>query len=364
MQLAIIGAGAAGLTAGYHLATTSIADIARGANSPPYDITLFEKSRGLAGRAATRWYDRPAGRVYVDHGAQFMKAEGGVLHDLMFKTLPRESLVEIPPPVWTFTAQNHIAPGGDAQNAIPRLTYAQGLATLGRLLQAQANLQVKTQVRVGRLHLNGADYTLIDAEGRDLGGFKQVIVAIPAGQAADLIQASETLPTASRSSLVGALRQATYRRCLSVILGFDRPLTPRPYCALLNIDRQHPIAWIGLEHTKPGHVPHGNGVLVVQMSGEYSLAHWDTDKDAVIRDAAALASEVLGEDVSTADWADLQKWRYSQPETLIESQAVNGQVPGLWFAGDYLRGGRVHLAAQSGLDVFHLLRHTTHETLR
>jgi predicted NAD/FAD-dependent oxidoreductase len=71
----------------------------------------------------------------------------------------------------------------------------------------------------------------------------------------------------------------------------------------------------------------------------------------VIREVAGLASQVLGEDLSAPDWTDIQTWRYSQPDVMLDPAEVNGVVPGLWFAGDYLRGGRVHLAAEVGVEV-------------
>lgn len=348
MQIAIIGAGIAGLSA-----ARTIYAISPGLMAHPNSLTVFEKSRGLGGRAATRWFDRPQGRIYVDHGAQYLKAEGSILPDLLHNVLPHESLTQIVPPVWTFDAQNYIAPGEREQNvASSRLTYQTGIATLGRLLVAEAGLTVKTQIRIGSLRLNAdGTYALIDAEATHIGDFDQVIVAIPAGQAADLIAASTTLPTGVSNALESVLRGATYRRCLSVILGYDRPPTERPYSALINIDRQHPIVWIGLEHAKPGHVPVGCSVYVVQMSASYSLAQWETEKATVIREVAGLASQVLGEDLTAPAWTDMQTWRYSQPDVMLDPALVNGKIPGLWFAGDYLRGGRVHLAAEVGAEV-------------
>jgi predicted NAD/FAD-dependent oxidoreductase len=342
MRVAIVGAGIAGLTAGYRLSL----------HDPLPEITVFEKSRGIGGRVATRWYDRPAGRIYIDQGAQFLKTETEALHALMYDLLPRDGLNAIEQPVWTFDAAGHISAGDDAQNAVPRLSYTQGLNTLSKLLVEQGKLTVKSQTRVGRLGwLTSARYSLINAEGMGVGDFERVLIALPAPQAFDLIKASDTLPPEPRATLMAELSAVEYRRCLSVVLVYDRPPTPRPFCALLNADRQHPIAWIGLEHAKLGHVPPEYSVFVVQMSADYSLQHWDTPPADMILEVARMVADVLQEDLATPSWTDMQKWRYSQPDVLIDIDKVNGVQRGLWFAGDYQRGGRVHYAAEIGAEV-------------
>ncbi|MBX3080692.1 MAG: FAD-dependent oxidoreductase [Anaerolineae bacterium] len=342
MRIAIVGAGVAGLTAAYRLRL----------HEPAPEIVIFEKSRGIGGRMATRWYDRPAGRVYVDYGAQFLKAETETLRTLMYDLLPTNALTEIELPVWTFNSANQISAGDPEQNAVPRLSYEHGLTTLARLVVDQMGVSIKPQVRIGRLGwLTSGRYSLINTEGMGQGDFDRVLIATPAPQAADLIALSDTLPAEARNTLVSELQVAQYRRCLSIVLAYERPLIERPCCALLNTDHQHPIAWIGLEHTKIGHVPPEYSVLVVQMSGDYSLQHWDTAPSALVNDVMRLASELMQEDLTTPSWTDLQKWRFSQPDVLIEPERVNGVQRGLWFAGDYLRGGRVHFAAEIGAEV-------------
>ncbi|MDX1531103.1 MAG: NAD(P)-binding protein, partial [Rhodothermales bacterium] len=63
--LAIIGAGAAGLAAAFGLRDSGVA------------VTLFEKSRGVSGRAATRRRTADGQTWRYDHGAQYVKAPEG-----------------------------------------------------------------------------------------------------------------------------------------------------------------------------------------------------------------------------------------------------------------------------------------------
>src|SRR5215213_1098128 len=149
MSIAIIGAGIAGLTAAHTLSSD--------------DVTLFEKSRGLTGRAATRWYERAGRRIYVDHGAQYAMTEGLTLHDLMLSELPRYELVDVRRPVWTFDYQNRIAEGDPVRNTSSKWTYRRGLASLGRLIQEKSSLTIKRQAHIKciRRETSGR-YTIVD----------------------------------------------------------------------------------------------------------------------------------------------------------------------------------------------------------
>ncbi len=345
MKIAVIGAGIAGLTAAHQLHEIA-------------DVTLFEKSKGLGGRAATRWHDLPSGeRVFIDHGAQYIKDESPALHHVITQVIPSNDLVGLIRPVWTFDGGGNIQEGDAGQNRGAKLTYRSGLATLGRLIVEASALDVRLQTHVGNLIGGHQGFVLYDADGSALGKFDHVLCTIPAGQAADLILASD-LPETSAGALIRGLDRAVYRRCLSIVLGFDRAMNPRPYYALLNTDRQHPIAWLAFEHEKPGHVPTGNGVIIAQMGPGYSLEHWETEPEQVIGDVADRVTALLGDDWSKPAWTEYQKWRYAQPDQIVPESTLNGQLAGLWFAGDYTRGGRIHLAAQSGYDVAHDLLQT------
>ncbi len=336
--IAVIGAGPAGLAAALTLTQAGSS------------VTVFEKSRGYGGRASTRWHDLPTGeRVYIDHGAQYIRDESAMAHHLLHELLPSGNLVDIARPIWTFNAQNAIAEGDRAQNSEPKWTYHDGLATFGKLLAMATNAEIRLNTRVGKIEKVAEQFALTDDQGAALGTFDQLLIAIPSGQAAELLAASPL--AASVAGVIEALGGAVYRRCITVALGYARVLKERPYYALINSDRAHPISWLAFEHDKPGHVPPGNSVILAQMAGAFSLTNWEADKGQVITQVEDQVSQLLGEDLRAPYWIEYHKWRYSLPDRTVPESAVNGLIPGLWFAGDWARGGRIHLAVQSGADV-------------
>jgi predicted NAD/FAD-dependent oxidoreductase len=342
MKLAIIGAGMAGLAAGHVLRR----------RRPELAITIYEKSRGLGGRAATRRRD---GYVF-DHGAQYVKAPSPELVQLLTAELAAEDLLDIGRPVWTFDGAGAIAEGDPAQNADPKWTYRDGLSRVGKLLGA--GLDIRREVRIGSLRrrttdrdmpsLVGGRWSVIDVAGQAVGEADLVLLTPPAPQVVDILAASE-FDAAAQAALLAELARATYRRCISLALAYERRLE-RPFYALVNIDRAHPISWLALEHAKaPERCPPGHSLLIAQMAAGWSLDHWETSADTLERLVAEQAGALLGEDLRAPLWSDVQRWRYALPDSGADLAMLNAAGGGLFFAGDYTAGqGRIHLAIESG----------------
>jgi predicted NAD/FAD-dependent oxidoreductase len=341
-QIAIIGAGLAGLAAGRRLADAG------------HDVTLFEKSRGVGGRAATR----RVGDFSFDHGAQYLKAEDAATADLVAAT---PGHADIGRPVWTFDGNGQIAAGDPALNADPKWTWQAGLTTLPKAM-AQG-LTVRTEVVVGSIRGagtlgQGPGFSLMDADKQQLAMADRVLLTPPAPQIADILRASE-LEAGLRDTLVAELGRASYRRCISITLAYgQRPEVP--WYALVNIDRRHPISWLACEHDKPGRAPAGAGLLTAQMSHDWSLAHWDAVERGTYGQGAPLASPLdsvaelvraLAGDLGAPLWANAQRWRYALHDSGCDGGLLNGTHSGLYFAGDFLASpARLHLALQSGRD--------------
>ena len=115
-RIAIVGAGVSGLAAAWALREASA------------EVVVFEKSRGVSGRAATRGREG----VRYDHGANYFKIDSPALERLVFEELPREGLVDIGRDVWTFDGAGVIRPGAAGQNAAAKWTYRDGISTLGK----------------------------------------------------------------------------------------------------------------------------------------------------------------------------------------------------------------------------------------
>ena len=342
MNLAIIGAGVAGTAAAWALRTSDVR------------VSLFEKSRGFSGRAATR---RQHGAHY-DHGANYFKADTDRLRRLVQEELPADELVDVGKDVWTFDRDGRIERGDPEQNRDPKWTYRSGISLLGKLLFGGAEADVHRQTRIAHLERRADGWRLATTEGETAGPFDAILLTPPAPQTADVIEASE-MDAGLRTSVVEGLRQADYRTQLTVVLAYEHPVErPGDFYGLVNTDGEHDVAWLSFEEDKPGHVPEGQSLIIAQMAPTWSEARYDLAGDDLAAEALPLVSGLLGTDLGRPAWTDRQGWRYALPKGAVDQAALDGAADvGLFFAGDAMSGkGRVGRALESGLNIAERIR--------
>ena len=335
-NLCIVGAGLAGVGIAYRL------------RGEPVDVTILEKSRGVGGRAATR---RRNGCRY-DHGANYIKDSDGRTNELV-RELGEEGLVDIDDPIWTFDADGEISPG-DRQEA-HKWTWTDGITQFAKRLLDRTDATVEKATRVDGLSRTAEGWTLSDTDGGSHGPFEQVVLTPPAPQTADLL-ASTTMdggtdPTLEKAT--DAVREVPYRTTRTLVLQYPFAVD-RPYYALLNTDREHPIGWLARESCKDGHVPDGESLLIVQMAPDWSTAHYDDPLDSAAEEVAGMVADLLDDDrLAEPGWVDDQGWRYAQPNAGLDDGVVGDlREQGLYVAGDWLVGeGRAHKAFWNGVGV-------------
>lgn len=334
-RLAIVGAGVSGLATAWALRTENV------------EITVFEKSRGYSGRAATRRRD---GLCY-DHGANYFKLHSDELESIVQEQLPSDELVAIERDVWTFDAAGTIQEGDPASNADAKWTYRRGINTIGKLLAADASAEVQRQTRVQRLVQDVQAWTVYEDGGDTLGTFDGVVLTPPAPQTERLVRDS-ALESGLQSQLLDGLQAAAYTSQFTIVLGYDRAIErPGDFYALLNADRNHPIAWLSFEEDKPGHVPEGQSVLILQMAPGWTETHFDDDHDTLVAEAVDRAGDLLSADCADPAWTDHQRWRYALPTAAANRERLrDAEDAHLFVTGDALVGeGRVNRVLEAGL---------------
>jgi renalase len=334
-NIAIIGAGSSGLAAAHVLQDAG------------YAVTLFEQSGEVGGRATTRNRD---GFIY-DSGAQYIKGGSSSSDGLITERFRADDLLDIARPVWIFDAQGHIQEGDPIQNADPKWNYRNGLITLARQMAKGLHIQLAT--RIAHLKQEDNGWQLYDTDGNAVGIFERLLITIPAPQAIALIEASQ-MTTGLRESIVAHLQKARYNPLLSVMLGYAPLPKSRPYYALVNTDRAHPVSWLAWEHEKsPVRTPHNTGLLIAQMAPHYSRDHWQKPDAEIIFDVANRVATLVDEPLPAPLFTDIHRWHNALPAEKADATALNAlTLPhGLAFCGDAFVGGRVHLALEHGMSV-------------
>jgi len=333
--VAVVGAGAAGAAAAYALRDT------------PVDVTVFEKSGGVCGRAATR----RANDCTYEYGANYLKSDDERVNELVTEELPTEGLVDVTGPVWTFDDDGEVSEGDDTDDHM--WTYESGLTQLAKRLFAATDASVHQHTQVETLERDDEMWRVVDDEGDDRGTFDALVLTPPAPQTADLLGQAAWEHGDCRD-LRKSIAQVPFRTILSVVLHYPLELDV-PYYALVNDGEGegHEVGWIAREECKPGHVPDGESLLLVQMAPDWSAEYYHEPAPSIVDAAADKTAALLDDErLGNPDWTDHQHWRYALPNGGPAVGSLDDATEhDLFFAGDWVAGdARLHAAVRSGLE--------------
>ncbi|MFM9856849.1 NAD(P)-binding protein [Pseudoxanthobacter sp. M-2] len=299
-RVAIIGAGMAGLAAARRLTAAGIEPV------------IFDKSRGLGGRMATRRVDG----LQFDHGVQYFTAKG-----LRFSALVEDWCVERMVGEWFDGG----FVGTPAMTA-PARAMADGLTVVGGRA-------------VTALERGASGWTVFNSAGvadaPDNGAFSAVVLAVPAPQAVPI--------AATAGVALPQLAAVRYAPCWALMLAFETPLS---------VDWDHlrphdgPLAWVARNGTKLGRRG-GRETLVVHAGADWSRRNLEATQETV---AALLEPHWRAATgiTSTPTFAAAHRWRYARVEETAGSPFLWDKSSRLGACGDWCLGPRVEAAFDSG----------------
>lgn len=299
-SVAIVGAGLAGLVAARRLHDAGVSCV------------LFDKSRGLGGRMATR----RVGELQFDHGAQYLRAAGPGF---------RAALEE-------WRAAGRVLPWfEDAYVGLP------GMSGLARGLLG--DIGFVPSALVTRLARGPSGWTLCGADGpiaaAGNGAFDAVILALPAPQAAPIL--------ASAGVAFAELARASYAPCWALMLSFGARV-PLARDRLRFDDGA--IAWIARDSSKPGRLP-DNENFVVHASAEWSRQRLEDSADAVGRTLLQRFCTATGAG-GAPTFIAAHRWRYALVEQAADVPCLWDAAAGVGACGDWCLGPRLESAFESG----------------
>lgn len=302
-RVAIVGAGMAGL---------STARVLRGAGVA---CTLFDKSRGLGGRMATR----RTGDLQFDHGAQYFTAKGEGFRALV---------------------SDWVAQGGAAQWFDGAFVGAPGMTAPARAMAQDCELVAGCEVKALRRGDDGR-WTLMSAAG-DVSAqpFDAVVMALPAPQIEPI--------AASAGLAFAALAGVRYAPCWALMLAFERPVDlPWTHLRAEGAD----AAWIARDATKPGRSG-PQETFVVHASADWSRRNLERTPEWVVAEMLPLFAAATG--VTQAPvFAVAHRWRYALVEEPAGAPCVWDEGGRIGACGDWCIGPRVEAAFESGQAMAH-----------
>ncbi|MBO6655259.1 MAG: NAD(P)-binding protein [Pseudomonadales bacterium] len=264
-RIGVIGAGIAGAWIGNQLRDAG------------HDVVVFEKSRGMGGRMATR----RNGDFAFDHGAQFFTA----------RTKEFRTLIESCPEVvaqW----QPRLVTLGDVEKTFkrewfePHFVCVPGMGSLCRELLMDVPVELQTEITDLQQSSNG--WCVYDHNGRKFD-CHWIISTAPAEQTRKL------LPFAP-------LETVTYAPCFTLMAGLEtRPTFDAA------VVRGRALEWLAVTASRPGR-PARPGIIA-HASGDWSREHYDVDQAKI---SQWLIEELRELGVAVGSHVSLHRWRYAR----------------------------------------------------
>lgn len=289
MTVAVIGAGLAGLTA-----ARALADAGR-------RVVVFEKSRGLGGRLATR---RTSEGWWFNHGAPALTTL-----DPPWRAAP--AFLDF---LARAEAAGHAARDGDGHIGRPGASGV--VAGLAEGLDIRFGVEVEPLARAGG--------------GWRAGGARcaAVVCTAPAPQTARLCAAVPTVRAAAE-----AARMAPVWTLMAAWRGTPPPLRLAA-----------PFFSVSVDQTSGGR----EGARWVAHAGtDWSAANLERDRDETARILAAELAAACGADPADLAFAQAHRWRFGLVAQPVGAPCVAAE--GVVAAGDWLLGPRAADAHASGL---------------
>lgn len=306
-RIAVIGAGMAGIACARHLHTLGLRP------------AVFEKSRGIGGRLATR---RTTSSLAFDHGAQYFTAKSAEFRTFIDACGPETISA------WRPRGGGEPALGADWLVSVPGMN--------GFLKQAAQGLDVRTETAVRgierfkdgwRLHFDGsAEETLFDI----------VIVTAPAPQAMALTPFSPRLQTSLASIRMAPCWALMLALKTSPEIGQDVLRQPSPE-----------IAWLARNSGKPGR-SFADETWVAHADPTWSQHNLELEKDAVLLHLVTAALACLGSKASEVMYTDVHRWRFAKVEHASGEPFLRDETGTVIVCGDGCLGPRVESAYLSG----------------
>lgn len=288
-------------------------------------VQVFEKSRGLGGRIATR---RRNGFQF-DHGAQYMMARSGPFSEYLLQVKHQNIAA-----VWSPRSANgkDVGKGEHTEWTVG----VPGMSVLVRPLAAELNIMHGVQIQ--SLARHGPDWTLVDAEAQRYGPFQAVVVTAPAPQTRVLL--------APVDPQFEALSDIAIAPCWAGLFAFETSLNN-------SFDTRREagasIAWGARDNSKPGRRDRPE-TWVVHASADWSQRYLEHDKQDIARH---LLDEFKGftglSDLTAIISAEAHRWRYALVEKPLGQPFMQSDDGTLFAAGDWCLAPRVEAAYESGV---------------
>lgn len=311
-NVAVIGAGIAGLACATVLQQANV------------NVSVFDKSKGPAGRMSTRRGDS----WECDHGAQYFTARDPDFRAEVARWEQAGAAGLWQPRIKVLDGNSLL----DRESSLERFVGIPRMTSPARFIAEGLDLTSATSIQ--ELRCNSEGWALRTAEHGWLSdSFDAIVLALPAPQSVPLLE--EYVP-----DFAAIARSAKMRGAWAMMLRYSSPVN-LPFDAVFV--NHGPLRWVARNGSKPGRV--GDETWLLHANAEWSEAHMEDSAGTIARALLAAFAELGGPAPQT--WS-AHRWRYADTEPALEMGCLWDLNSRIGLCGDWLNGGKVEGAWLSG----------------
>ena len=318
MKIAIIGSGISGLAAARSLSKVA-------------EITIFEKSRGIGGRIATR----RANPFTFDHGAQYFSVKNDYFEAFISPYI-KSGVVKRWDAYFKEFEEDKVISERKWDQSFPHYVGAPSMNAFCKSLSDGLNIVNNTRVQIVSKSNNGLK--LVDENQALLGTFDWVLSTIPSKQAV------QVLP--SDSMIIKEISTIKMSACFTLMLGFEKNPNLGFEAAMIHNEI---ISWVSVNSSKPDRNSN-NFSLVIQSTNKWADKNLVMEKYSVKKKMIEEASAILKTDINEAVHKEVHGWHFANApkRDLVVFIDPNMQIAA---CGDWCMHGRVESAYLSGKEM-------------
>ena len=311
-DVAIIGAGLSGVTCGRQLQAAGLR------------VCLLDKSRGLGGRMATRRVSGHAENdLRVDHGLRYWQPQSDGLKALTEELVAAEVLKPWDASFYEIRQVGVTTPEVESET---RYVADAGMSAIAKYLTKAftPGENLLTNHRAMRLRYQ-EDGWQIECEGGEIVRAKQCAIAIPAPQAAELLQNTDAPEDLSEA--ISHLNAVAYIPCITVIAGYHSrysnqmgELDSKGWAVTDFVGTS--TDWIALDSSKRADA--SSPVIVIHSKVNFAQQYIDSGD---LQPAASVLlranARKFADWMAQPNWFQIHRWRYAYVETSYPASVLS-----------------------------------------
>ncbi|MFT6332027.1 MAG: putative NAD/FAD-dependent oxidoreductase [Lentimonas sp.] len=318
-RIAIIGSGMSGVTLAKKLSTSN-------------EVVVFDKSRGIGGRMATRRIDE---NYHFDHGAQFFTAKDDEFKDFCIKA-KADGVIEEWKCRFAEIVDNKINRKWQFGSDKPHYVAKPQMNNLCKYVAH--GLEVLLGKKIESINFDSGKWSLRTANDEIFDDFDYLFLAIPSHQAINLIPKSfKYFDVVSNVKMMG---------CFALMLGFKEDLRLDFDAALV---KESIISWISVNSSKPER-PSGFSLLLNSSNG-WADENIEEDSELVKQKMIDALQKIVNFNAGDITYQNVHRWRYANSSLRQGHKSLFDPNLNLGICGDWLISGRVENAFLSAMDL-------------